>query len=81
MKHFEVLGTGCKKCVSTAESIERIAQELGQTVSVEKVTDPSKIMEYQVMSTPAVALDGQVIHSGSVPEHDKIADWIDSDSA
>jgi small redox-active disulfide protein 2 len=80
MKHFEVLGTGCKKCVSTAESIERIAQELGHTVSVEKVTDPARIMEYQVMSTPAVALDGKVLHSGSIPEDDEIADWINSDS-
>ena len=78
MKHFEVLGTGCKKCVSTAESIERIAQDLGQTVTVEKVTDPSKIMEYQVMSTPAVAMDGKVVHSGSVPEQDKIAGWMKS---
>jgi len=78
MKHFEVLGTGCKKCVSTAESIQRIAQELGQTVNVEKVTDPSKIMEYQVMSTPAVAMDGKVVHSGSIPEQDKIAGWMES---
>ena len=78
MKHFEVLGTGCKKCVSTAESIERTARELGQTVNVEKVTDPAKIMQYQVMSTPAVAMDGTVVHSGSIPEHDRIADWVRS---
>ncbi|MFW5825692.1 MAG: thioredoxin family protein [Marinobacter sp.] len=78
MKHFEVLGTGCKKCVTTAENIERTAQELGESVAVTKVTDPARIMEYQVMSTPAVALDGKVIHSGSVPEHDRIAGWIKS---
>lgn len=76
MKHFEVLGTGCKKCVNTAESIERVAQELGEPVEVVKVTDPARIMEYQVMSTPAVALDGKVIHSGSIPEHDRITGWI-----
>ncbi len=76
MKHFEVLGTGCKKCVSTAESIERTARELGQTVNVEKVTDPAKIMEYQVMSTPAVAMDGKVVHSGSIPEQDSISAWL-----
>lgn len=76
MKHFEVLGTGCRKCVSTAETIERVAAELGQTVTVEKMTDPAKIMEYQVMSTPAVAMDGKVVHSGSIPEHDRIAGWL-----
>lgn len=78
MKHFEVLDTGCKKCVTTAESIERVARELGQTVNVEKVTDPEKIMGYQVMSTPAVAVDGKVVHSGSIPEHDKIVGWLKS---
>ncbi|PPK50735.1 thioredoxin family protein [Marinobacter persicus] len=78
MKTFEVLGTGCKKCVNTAEAIERTAKDLGESVEVIKVTDPARIMEYQVMSTPAVALDGKVIHSGSVPEQDKIAGWIQS---
>lgn len=78
MKHFEVLGTGCKKCVNTAESIQRVAQELGKSVEVVKVTDPEKIMEYQVMATPAVAMDGKVIHSGSVPEHDKIVNWLEA---
>ena len=80
MKHFEVLGTGCRKCITTAESIERVAQELGQTVEVVKVTDPAKIMEYQVMSTPAVAVDGKVVHSGSIPDHKKIAGWLESQS-
>lgn len=78
MRHFEVLGTGCKKCVHTAESIERVAQELGQTVNVEKVTDPAKIMAYRVMSTPAVALDGKVVHRGSVPKREQIVSWLES---
>jgi small redox-active disulfide protein 2 len=78
MKTFEVLGTGCKKCVNTAERIERVAREMGQTVTVEKVSDPAKIMEYQVMSTPAVALDGKVVHSGSIPGRDEIVSWLES---
>jgi len=76
MKKFEVLGTGCKKCTSTAESIERIAQEMGESVEVVKVTDPAKIMGYQVMSTPAVALDGRVVHSGSVPDRETVMRWL-----
>lgn len=81
MKHFEVLGTGCKKCINTAETIEHVARELGQAVEVVKITDPAKIMEYQVMSTPAVALDGKVVHSGSIPGHDRIASWLETDSS
>lgn len=78
MKTFEVLGTGCKKCVNTAEKIAKVADELGQQVTVVKVTDPVKIMEYQVMATPAVAVDGKVVHSGSIPEHDKIVAWLNA---
>ncbi|MGM0633013.1 MAG: thioredoxin family protein [Pseudomonadota bacterium] len=76
MKTIEVLGTGCKKCVNTAESIKRVAEELGASVSVQKVTDPAKIMEYQVMSTPGVAIDGTLVHSGSVPDHGTIVKWL-----
>lgn len=76
MTTFEVLGTGCRKCVATAESIEQAAREQGQEVTVLKVTDPAKIMEYEVMSTPAVAVDGKVVHSGSIPGHDKIVGWL-----
>ncbi|MGS2743995.1 thioredoxin family protein [Halomonas sp. LS-001] len=72
MKKIEVLGTGCKKCVNTAEQIDAIAQQLGIDAQIEKVTDPATIMGYQVMSTPAVAIDGKLAHSGSVPNSDQI---------
>ncbi|WP_163576653.1 thioredoxin family protein [Halomonas faecis] len=72
MKTIEVLGTGCKKCTTTAEQMEAVARELGIEVDVKKVTDPTAIMEYQVMSTPAVAIDGKLVHSGSVPDRGKI---------
>ncbi|MGM0702191.1 MAG: thioredoxin family protein [Pseudomonadota bacterium] len=76
MKKIEVLGTGCKKCATTAEQIEAIARERGIEIEVEKVTDPAAIMGYQVMSTPAVAVDGKLVHSGSVPGRAKIEAMI-----
>ncbi|MGM0435006.1 MAG: thioredoxin family protein [Pseudomonadota bacterium] len=69
---IEVLGTGCKKCDNTADAIREVASELGVDAEVEKVTDPQVIMQYQVMSTPAVAVDGQLRHSGSVPTRETI---------
>ncbi|MCL7930280.1 thioredoxin family protein [Halomonas llamarensis] len=76
MKKIEVLGTGCKKCITTAEQIDAIAKELGIEASVEKVTDPGTIMSYQVMSTPAVVIDGKLAHSGSVPDRNKIESML-----
>jgi small redox-active disulfide protein 2 len=76
MKKIQVLGTGCSKCVTTAKFIEEVAQALGVPVQVEKVQDMRQIAAMGVMRTPAVAIDGQVVHSGSVPLKDTISGWL-----
>jgi small redox-active disulfide protein 2 len=76
MKQFKVLGTGCAKCVKTAEMLERISQELGVPVTVAKETNVEVIMGYGVMSTPAVVLDEVLVHSGSIPNRDQIETWL-----
>lgn len=78
MKTIIVLGSGCAKCVKTAEIIEKIADELGAEVSVSKETSPEAIMSYGVMSTPAVVVDGAVLHSGSIPHRDQIQHWLEA---
>ena len=76
MKQIKVLGSGCKKCTKTAESIERIALEQGVKVTVTKETDLQVIMSYNVMSTPAVVIDEQLVHFGSMPHTDQIIEWL-----
>lgn len=62
-----VLGTGCPKCKQTAEVVRRAIEEAGVPATIEKVEDVREIMQYRVMMTPAVAVDGQVKISGRVP--------------
>ena len=76
MKRIQVLGSGCSKCVTTAKFIEEVSAELGVPVEVEKIQDVRQIVAMGVMHTPAVAIDGKVVHSGSVPLKDKIATWL-----
>lgn len=76
MKNIKVLGSGCAKCKKTAEHIEKVASELGIEATVTKETDPQAIMEYGVMSTPAVVIDEQLVHSGSIPQTAQIKDWL-----
>ena len=78
MKQFKVLGSGCKKCATTADLISAKAAELGVPVEIEKVTDMGAIMGYGVMSTPGVVLNEAVVHSGSVPTPQSVEDWIKS---
>jgi small redox-active disulfide protein 2 len=67
MKKIQILGTGCPKCKKLTEAADQAAQSLGIEYSLEKVTDINQIMNFGVMATPALALDGEVKVSGRVP--------------
>lgn len=76
MKNIQVLGSGCSKCIKTAQMINAIMAELGVEGEVTKVTDPEIIMNYGVMQTPAVVINDVVVHSGSIPHRDEISGWF-----
>ena len=68
MKSVKILGTGCPKCKKTIEVVVKAVAELGLTdVSIEKVEDIMKIMEYNVMTTPVVVIDETIKVKGRVP--------------
>ena len=69
---IQVLGTGCQKCTKLAESAEAVAGELGLDFELEKITDINRIMDFGVMMTPALAIDGEVKVVGKVPSADEI---------
>lgn len=72
MKKLTILGTGCPKCKKLSENAERAARHLGIPYQVEKVTDIKEIMEFGVMMTPALAIDGVVKVSGKVPTAEEL---------
>lgn len=76
MKQVKVLGSGCSKCVKTAELIKAIAAENEVPVNIVKETSAEVIMGYGVMSTPAVVIDELVVHYGSIPDQKKIQSWF-----
>ena len=67
MKKLQILGTGCPKCRKLAEATEEAARGLGIEYQLEKVTDITAIMSFNVMTTPALAVDGKVKVSGKIP--------------
>lgn len=76
MKNILVLGSGCAKCTKAAEIIEKIAQEIDVKVSIKKETNPQVIMNYGVMSTPAVVINEKLVHSGSIPHRENVVKWL-----
>ncbi len=72
MKKIQILGTGCAKCKKLAELAENAANELDIQYELEKVTDLNDIMNFGVMVTPALVVDGEVKIAGKVPKIDDI---------
>jgi len=69
---IQVLGTGCPKCRKTYENAERAMRDLGICADLEKVEDLKAIMDFGVMVTPALAVDGEVKMAGKIPSVDEI---------
>ncbi len=67
MKKLQILGSGCAKCKKLAEHVETAAQALGIDYELEKVTEADDILSFGVMTTPALAVDGEVKTAGRVP--------------
>ena len=59
-----------------AENAEAAAKAMGIEYTIEKITDLRKIMEFGVMMTPALAVDGVVKVVGKVPDANAIKGWL-----
>ena len=64
MRKIQILGTGCPKCKKLAEVAEAAARELGLEFEMEKITDISQIVDFGIMATPGLAVDGKVLSAG-----------------
>lgn len=62
----KVLGAGCKTCHAQYENAKAAVQALGLNVEVEYITDMEKVMEYGVMSMPAIVVNDKVVSMGKL---------------
>lgn len=73
---LEILGTGCAKCTKLEELTRKAASELGIDAEITKVKEVKDIMNYGVMITPALVVDGEVVAAGKVPTVEEIKTLI-----
>ena len=71
-----VLGIGCAKCKSTVAMIERVAKDVGVQVEIRKIEDRAEILQRGIAATPAVMINGAVVHSGGIPAHEVVEAWL-----
>lgn len=73
---IEILGTGCAKCIQLEAVVKQAVAKSGKFAQIEKVEDIMKIMEYQVVSTPGLVIDGKVVSTGKVLSIDEVVALI-----
>jgi len=69
---IQILGTGCAKCQKLYENAEAAAKALGIEYEMVKIKEITEIMAFEVMMTPALAVDGKVKVAGRVPSADDL---------
>lgn len=62
--NIKVLGGGCRKCENLLEAVKEAVAEKGIEAQIEYITDMARIMEYGIMSTPALMVDNKVVSMG-----------------
>ena len=72
MTTIQILGTGCRKCAALKENAESALKQADVEAEIEKIEDINEIVKFGVMSTPALAIDGQVKFVGKIASPDEI---------
>ncbi|MEI8086537.1 MAG: thioredoxin family protein [Paludibacter sp.] len=70
--NIQVLGTGCPKCKTLEKAVRDIVAQNNIDTTVSKVDDIMEIMKFNIMTTPALVIDGQVVVKGRVPSLDEL---------
>ena len=73
---IKILGTGCVKCKSLEKVTQQAVSELNLKASIEKVEDIQNIMEYGIMRTPGLVINGKVVLSGQLPKINELKDIL-----
>jgi small redox-active disulfide protein 2 len=70
--NIQVLGTGCPKCKTLEKAVRDIVAQNNIDATITKVDDIMEIMKFNIMTTPALVIDGRVVVKGRVPSMDEL---------
>lgn len=76
MTTITILGAGCANCRRLEEVARDAAKSLDIDAAFEKITDHDAILGYDVLSTPALAIDGRVVSQGRIPAVRTVREWL-----
>lgn len=74
--NIKVLGSGCSRCKQALQVVEKVVRENPIDAQVEYITDIMQIMQYDVLSTPAIVVDDKVRFAGGVPSEQQVKELL-----
>ena len=77
MLEIKILGSGCPNCKRLEQITRKAIENSSVSANIEKVTDVTKFIDYGVMQTPGLVINGKVVSSGRIPSEDEISAWIE----
>ncbi len=77
MHHIEVLGFDCTACRKISELVGEVARDRHRHQAGES-QPPTRLAANRALAVPAIAIDGKLLHSGSLPSRKTITAWLTS---
>ena len=74
--NIKVLGAGCKSCHEQYEHARKAVADMNLDAEVEYITDMEKVMNYGVMSMPAIVVNEQVVSMGKVLKASQVEELL-----
>jgi small redox-active disulfide protein 2 len=78
MLTIKVLGSGCANCKRVEQIARKVVTELAIEAEILKVTDYNEIAAYNVLSTPGLVVNEQLVSSGRIPSPAEVSMWVTS---
>lgn len=76
LESIQVFGSGCPTCKTLHQRAVQAVSELGLPVQVEYVTDIQRIIDLGMLQSPVLAINGQPVIVGYVPDVEHIKQTI-----
>jgi small redox-active disulfide protein 2 len=76
MLTIKVLGSGCANCKRVEQIARKVVAELSLEAEVLKVTDYNDITSYNILSTPGLVINENVVCSGRIPTPAEVTTWV-----
>jgi small redox-active disulfide protein 2 len=74
--NIKILGPGCARCHQLGKTTQEVVKELGIDADIEEVKDINKIMEYPILTTPGLVIDGKLVCAGRIPAKTELSQLI-----